>query len=85
MSNKYSQNVLDSAKKSATHAIKSALKRAIDKTTETKGDLIENKIHEKITSVSKSPHNTSKELHSKTGENEIEIPKERYISLEKKK
>ena len=29
MSNKYSQKVLDSAKKSATHAIKSALKRAI--------------------------------------------------------
>ena len=39
-----------------------------------------NKIAGKTTSISKSP----KELHSKTHENEIEIPKKRYISPEKR-
>ena len=44
LSNKYSQNLLDSAKKSGTDAIKTASKRAIQKTAETTGDLIGNKI-----------------------------------------
>ena len=43
MSNKYSQKLLDSAKKSATNAIKTASKRAIQKTPEPTGDLIGNK------------------------------------------
>ena len=60
-------------KKSTTDAIKTAYERAIQKTAEATGDLIDNKIADKITSISKSP----KELHSKTGENKIEIPKER--------
>ena len=80
MSNKYNQKLLDSAKKSTTDAIKTPSKRAIQKTAEATGDLIGNK----ITSISKSPRNASKELHSKTGANEIEIPKERYISPEEK-
>ena len=37
-----------------------------------------------MTSISKSPQNASKELHSKIDENEVEIPKERYIFPEKK-
>ena len=53
LSNKYGQKPLDSAKKSATGAIKTASKRAIQKTAETIGDLIGNKIADKITSVSK--------------------------------
>ena len=80
MSNKYSQKLLNSAKNSTTDAIKTASKRAIQKTAEATGDLIDNEIADKITSISKSP----KELHSKTDENEIEIPKERYISPEKR-
>ena len=39
------------------------------------------KIAEKITSISKSPKELHpKELHSKVGGNEIEIPKKRYVS-----
>ena len=85
MSNKYSQKLLDKAKKSTTDARKTASKRAIKKTIESSGDLIGNKIADKITSISKSPKElNSKELHSKIDENEIEIPKERYISPEKR-
>ena len=68
-------------KKSTTDAIKTASKRAIQKRAEGTGDLIGNKIADKITSVSnKSP----KELHSQN-KDKIEISKERYISLKKKK
>ena len=52
LSNKYSQNRLDSAKNSTADAIKTASKRAIEKTAETTGDLIGNKTADKI-SVSK--------------------------------
>ena len=50
LSNKYGQKLLDSAKKSTTDAIKTA-SRAIQKTAEATGDLIGNKIADKITSV----------------------------------
>ena len=53
--------LLDKAKKSTTDAIKTASKRAIQKTVGTTGDLIGNNIADKITGVSKSPG----ELHSK--------------------
>ena len=84
LSNKYSQKLLDSAKKFgatkvATNAIKTASKRAIHQTAEATGDLINNKIADKITSVSKkSSRNNLDET-----KNEIEISKERYISPEK--
>ena len=42
MSNKYGKKLVDTAKKSATDAIKSASKRAIQKTAEATGDLISN-------------------------------------------
>ena len=64
MSNKYSQELLDGAKKATADA---------RKTAEKNGDLIGNKIADKI----KSPQNASKD------ENKIEIPKERYISRKK--
>ena len=51
---KYGQKLLDSAKKFTTDAIKTASKRAIQKAEEATGDLICNKIADKITSVSKS-------------------------------
>ena len=74
ITNKYSQKLIDSAKKSATDALKTASKRAIPKTAEATGVLIGNKIADKIISVSKK----SKELPSNETNNEI--PKERYIS-----
>ena len=83
LSNKYSQKLLDTAKKSTTDAIKTASKRAIQKTAEATGDLIGNKIADKITNISK---NSPRELHSQNNEanDEIKIPKERYISPEKR-
>ena len=71
MSNKYSQKLFDSAKKSITDAMKTASKIAIQKPVEATGDLIGNKIADKITSISKS----LEESHPKTDENEIETPK----------
>ena len=53
LSNKHSQKFFDSAKKSTTDAIKTASKRAIQKPEEATGDLIGNKIADKIRSVSK--------------------------------
>ena len=50
LSNKYGQKILDSFKKSTTDAIKTASKRAIQKTAEVTGDLIGNNIADKITS-----------------------------------
>ena len=52
-SEKYDQNLLDSAKKSTTDPIKTAWKRAIQNTAEVTGDLIGNNTADKITNVSK--------------------------------
>ena len=76
MSNKYSQKLVDTAKKSATDAIKTASKRAIQKTAEATGDLVGNKIADKITNASKKSF--IEEIQSNEVNNEI--PKERYIS-----
>ena len=54
MSKKYIQKRLDTAKKSTTDAIKTASKRAIQKAAEATYDLIDNKIEDNITIVSKS-------------------------------
>ena len=43
LSNRHSQKLLDSAKKSTTDAIKTASKRSIQKTSGATGDLISNK------------------------------------------
>ena len=85
LSNKYGQKLLDSTKKSTTDAIKTASKRAIQKITEATGDLIGNKIADKITSVSKKK--STKELpNDETKEEDVEIttPKKRYISPEER-
>ena len=82
LSNKYGQKLLDRAKKSTTDAIKTASKRAIQKTEEATGDLIGNKISDKTTSISKR----SSAEHSKNdANNEIEVRKKRYISPEEQK
>ena len=59
MSNKYSQKLVDTAKKSATDAIKTASKRAIQKTAEATRDLVGNKIADKITAKSSPKDFTS--------------------------
>ena len=51
LSNKYGEKLFDSAKKSARDTIKTASKRAIQKTAEATGDLICNKIADQVTSV----------------------------------
>ena len=53
VSNKYGQKLLDSAKKFTTYTIKTASKRAIQKTAEATGNLIGNKITDKIRRVSR--------------------------------
>ena len=54
LSNKYGQKLVGTAKKSATDALKTASKRAFQKTAEAIGDLVSNKIADKITSISKN-------------------------------
>ena len=53
LSNKYGQKLIDTIKKSTTDAIKTASKRAIQKVGGATGDLIGNKIADKITIISK--------------------------------
>ena len=66
---------MDTATKTVIDAAKTASKRVVQKTAETTGDLIENKIADKTTSIDK-PKETKKE---KTKEIE-----EIYISLEER-
>ena len=83
-SNKYSQKIIDTTKKSATNAIKTLSQQAIQKTAEATGDLIGNKIADKITSISKK---SNKELPNNDNEKEdVEITtrKKRYLSSEGK-
>ena len=51
ISNKYGQKLVDTARKSATDAIKTASKRAIQKAAKTTGDLVGNKIADRITII----------------------------------
>ena len=83
LSNKYDQKLLDSAKKSTTDAIKTASKRAIQKTAEATGDLIGNKIADKITSVSKKKSNNNNNNNNE--DVELTTHKKRYISPEERK
>ena len=87
LSNNYGQKLLDSAKKSTADAIKTASKRAIQKTAEATGDLIGNKTADKITSVSKmSPTGLhSKELHNNDEREDLDTIKKRYKPPEKRK
>ena len=87
LSYKYSQNLIDTAKKSTTDALKTVSKRGIQKTAEATGDLTSNKIADKITSKA-SPKDASiskkpvKELHNNDETEDIELTtnKKRYIS-----
>ena len=84
VSNKFSQKLLDGAKKSTTDAIETASKRAIQITAEATGNLIGNKIADKTTSVSKKK--STKELLNDGAEENVKraTPKKRYISAEER-
>ena len=77
MSGNYSQKVLYHAKKSGTDALKTS-KRVFEITAEGTGDLIGNKIANRITKVSKN-------LETVINEHDKEIPKERYIYISRRK
>ena len=77
LNNKYGQKVLDSAKESTTDAIK-----AIQKTAETTGDLIGNKIADKITSISTKNDDANSEIEvGRTSPKDV--PKKIHISRTK--
>ena len=81
MSNKYGKKLVDTAKKSATDAIKTASKRAIQKTAESAGDLVGNEIADKIRSV---PKKSTKKLLTIDEYVELTTHKKRYISPEER-
>ena len=74
------KNLLIQLKKSATDAIKSASKRAIQKTAEATGHFVGNKIADKI-SVSKK---STKKLPTIGEDVELTTHKKRYISTEER-
>ena len=80
MSNKYGKKRVDAAKKSATDAVKTASKRAIQRTAKATGVLIGNKIADKITSVSKKKSNNNDD----DDDVKLTTHKKRYISPEEK-
>ena len=81
LSNKYGQKLLDGAKKSTTDTIKTVSKRAIEKTAEATGDLIGNKIADKITSVlKKSSSNNNNNNNNNNEDWEITAHNKRCIS-----
>ena len=80
LNNKYRQKLLDRAKKSATNVIKAASKRAIQKTAEATGDLICNKVANRITKVLKtSQQNNSETI---TNENDQEILNQKLFIID---
>ena len=85
LSNKYGQKIIDTAKKSTTDAIKTASKRAIQKTAEATGDLIGNNIVDKITSISKKSNKELDNNYDEKEDVEITTRKTRYISPEERK
>ena len=82
LSNKYGQKLLDSAKKSRTGATETTSKRAIQKTAEATGDLIGNKIADKIISVSKNSNNNNNNNNNE--DVKLATYKKRYISPEER-
>ena len=77
---KYGKKLTDTAIKTGKDFATIAGKKLVHKTAEATGDLIDNKIADKITSASKKSYN--EEIQSDEVNNEI--PKERYISPKKR-
>ena len=81
LSGKYKQKLLDHAKHSARDGFKTVSKQ---KAAEATGDLIGNKITDRITKLSKNSQQNKLETVT-NGKISKEIPKERYISPEERK
>ena len=83
VSGKYSQKLIDHAKKSATDAPKTtSKKKTIPKTAEATGGLIGNKFLMELGKFQKiSRQNNSETV---TNEHDKQTPKERYLSLEER-
>ena len=77
---KYVKKLMDSATKTSKDFVKTASKKVLQKTSEATGDLIGNKIADKITSIGKP-----KKKEEKDEINEMEETQEIYISPEKRK
>ena len=79
MINKYGKKLVDTDKKYATDAIKTASKRSIQKPAEATVDLIGNKIADEITSVINNNNNNNN-----NNDNDVKLAthKRRYISRE---
>ena len=87
LSCKYRQKLLDHVERSTTEALETVSKRPIQKTAEATVELNSNKIADKFTKVSKVlPQNNSKIVANieKIIGLDREIPKERYVSPEKR-
>ena len=85
LSNKYGQELLDSSTKSTTDVIKTVSKRVIKKTAEATGDLIDNKIADKITSISNKKSTKEIPNNGETEEDvEITTHKKIYVSPEER-
>ena len=68
---KYGKKLMDTVTKTGIDAAKTASKRVVQKTAEARGDLIGNKIADKITSIGKPKEKETKEIE------EIYIPPEK--------
>ena len=80
MNYKYGRKLVDIAKKSATDAVKTSSKRAIQKTAEATGDLIGNKVADKITRVSKKKSNNNNNNNNNNNDDvELATHKKKYI------
>ena len=88
LSSKYSRGCLDHAKQSATNALKSTSKKAIQKSAETIADLIGNKSAHKITKILRNLSKNNLETFTYEEENvrlDRGIQRERFISPGKKR
>ena len=79
--------LINHAKQSATNALKTASKRAIQELTKATVDLIENKITDNIIGLSRtSPQNSSETVERETENNEVDREiTEKYINISRKK
>ena len=85
LSGKYSQKLINCAKQSAIDLFETASKRAIEKTAEAAGDLIGNKVADKITKVLRISPQNKLETVTNAEENvglDREIPRARFMSPE---
>ena len=85
MNGKYSQNLLDHAKQSATDALKTSTKSVIQKTAEATGGLIGNKTANKVTKVSRNSQQNNLDTFTNENDEEKHLKKDIYLHKKDKK